>query len=331
MQKTETIYVSIIIPVYNVKTYIRACVDSILSCIQNYSCEVVLIDDGSTDGSSQICDELSRFPCVRCTHQANAGISAARNLGLRIAKGEYVAFVDGDDYVDQLFLSTLIDSYRGRRADIVVGSYAAVFDDGRTQAMVLPGKKSGGEISVEEVYEVLHSPSSGIFLCAWNKLFRKSLFGDDPFPVGRIVEDAATIPMIYEKARCVVYDPEITYYYRQRAGSIMSEKRPLFWYSLFRSCFSLSEFYAERLYYRYSSLNLWDSFIGLSLHKKWPENRKKEYKKWRAVFRSFGKVSSTKGLGFAKRFILFSFVFASINLYPLIVFLRRNHAAKKIL
>ena len=123
---------SIIIPVYNVEKYLRKCVESLIK--QDYnSYELILVDDGSTDNSPQICDEYVRaFEIgdlkleIKCIHQANAGLSAARNAGLRVAKGEYVCFVDSDDYWEENVLGGLMEQVERENLDVLRFNYQNV-------------------------------------------------------------------------------------------------------------------------------------------------------------------------------------------------------------
>lgn len=111
--------ISIIVPVYNVERYIERCVESI--CQQTYTnTEIILVDDGSTDSSGKICDEIAvKDPRIRVIHQQNSGLSAARNAGLAVAKGEYIAFVDSDDYIAQEMYSVMIENMEKYDLDII--------------------------------------------------------------------------------------------------------------------------------------------------------------------------------------------------------------------
>ena len=141
--------ISVIVPVYNVEKYLRTCVDSIL--VQSYSAlEVILIDDGSTDGSPQICDQYAQQdPRIQVIHQKNAGLSAARNAGIDICRGEYLTFIDSDDFIHERFVELLLNACLSNNADIAVGDLERVPEDSvlvsysnvppRTQFAALPG------------------------------------------------------------------------------------------------------------------------------------------------------------------------------------------------
>ena len=130
--------ISIIVPVYNSEKYLDACIDSILS--QSFrDFELILVDDGSKDSSAQICDEYaSQDTRVRVIHKANGGVSAARNDGLDIAKGEYITFIDSDDWVEREYLETL-SNYRDY--DIVFFSPRVIYEDGYTSDFKFEAKE----------------------------------------------------------------------------------------------------------------------------------------------------------------------------------------------
>lgn len=122
--------ISIIIPVYNVEKYLRRCIDSILS--QTYTdFEAILVDDGSTDESGKICDEYAlKDSRIKVIHKKNGGVSAARNSGLDVAVGEYVAFCDSDDYLSADYLEVIFNSLKENNADCVVCNYTKVLENG---------------------------------------------------------------------------------------------------------------------------------------------------------------------------------------------------------
>lgn len=168
--------VSIIIPVYNCAKYLRKCVDSVLSQTMK-DIEVILVDDGSTDGSGEICDQYTSEGVI-VTHQENRGPSAARNAGLDLATGEYVAFVDGDDYVD---VSTYEEMYAiGREwdVDVVVCNYA-IEEDGKRTAKPGPCLPEGRLIENKELRRLLIGEKNETILWfAVKSIFRRKLLLD---------------------------------------------------------------------------------------------------------------------------------------------------------
>ena len=165
--------ISIIIPVYNAENYLRRCIDSVLS--QSFTdFELILVDDGSKDKSPQICDEYaSQDTRVRVIHKANGGVSAARNDGLDIAKGEYVTFIDSDDWVEREYLETL-SNYRDY--DIVFFSHRMIYEDGYTSKYKFEAKE-GDKQNIWEIVASLRKNAAGLnfYGYTWNKMFCRDI------------------------------------------------------------------------------------------------------------------------------------------------------------
>ena len=165
--------ISIIIPVYNAEKYLRRCIDSVLS--QSFTdFELILVDDGSKDKSPQICDEYaSQDTRVRVIHKANGGVSAARNDGLDIAKGEYITFIDSDDWVERDYLSTL-SNYRDY--DIVFFSHRLIYEDGYISEFLFEAKE-GDKQNIWEIVASLrkNAVGSNFYGYTWNKMFRRDI------------------------------------------------------------------------------------------------------------------------------------------------------------
>lgn len=203
--------VSVIVPVYRVEEYLPACVDSILA--QTYdNLEILLIDDGSPDGCGALCDAYAKSDGrVRVLHQPNGGLSAARNAGLALARGETISFIDGDDTVSPVFIEALL----GAGADIAQCGFCT---DARLLGQSVPDfqLRTGREASLE-----LQSDATGAFTVAWNKLYRRTLFDGLRFPAGRLHEDEfVTYRALWRAERCAIAN-EPLYHYRRRPDSIM--------------------------------------------------------------------------------------------------------------
>lgn len=196
---------SIIVPVYRVEDLLDRCLESIVG--QTFSdFEVIVVDDGSPDGSPQKCDEWARRDDrLRVIHKTNGGLSDARNRGIEAARGEFITFVDSDDFLDA-------DTYRqvmplADDADIVEYSFYRFYGSGKQQRVVL---------RQQAFSDMRHYwlASNGYEHCyAWNKVFRRRLFDDVRFPVGRVFEDVAVMPLLLRRARSIVTTTAGLYYY----------------------------------------------------------------------------------------------------------------------
>ena len=207
--------VSIIVPVYQVEPYLADCLDSLLA--QTYSnLEIILVDDGSTDGSGKLCDAYAeRDGRVRVIHQKNAGLSAARNAGLVIARGDYYAFVDSDDVVSPFFVETLL----GLDADIAQCGFSTEEEGLAPDDQCLPD--SVERLSGRDACEALARDRTGSYTVVWNKLFRRRVFDDLRFPQGKQHEDEFVSWQAFWSASRVAITEAPLYFYRQRPESIM--------------------------------------------------------------------------------------------------------------
>lgn len=165
--------ISIIVPVYNAEKYLRRCIDSIISqSFTNF--ELILVDDGSSDHSPQICDEYaSRNNRIKLIHKKNAGVSAARNDGLDIAQGEFITFVDSDDWVNEDYLSTLLQY---KQYDIVFFSHRLIFEDGYSSEFRFEDRE-GVSNAIWDIVADLKKNSTkwNFFGYTWNKMFRNQI------------------------------------------------------------------------------------------------------------------------------------------------------------
>lgn len=210
--------ISVIVPVYKVEPYLHRCADSILA--QTFKkFELILVDDGSPDNCPQICDEYSeKDNRVKVIHKANGGLGSARNAGLDIAVGEYLAFVDSDDYIGPTMLEKMLNSLEGENADICICGFqrfGELNSNVKTTAFA-----EYTVISGEEALGGLFSNNYILFTIACNKLLKRQLFNTLRFPEGKLYEDGyAAFRYLYE-AKKVVCLKESFYFYRIRQGSI---------------------------------------------------------------------------------------------------------------
>lgn len=207
--------ISVIVPVYNVAGYLPQCVDSILS--QDYGdLEIILIDDGSTDTSGELCDRYAALDSrVRVIHQKNGGAAAAKNAGLRLATGEYLAFADSDDYLEPGAYGFLMKALLETGADAAQGSFREVYRNRAEEQRI-------SEETLEGYDYLLRFPKD--FSCAllWNKLYRRALFDGVFFEEGHKIDDEYFTYQGFLQPRKVVRADRIVYNYRKRASSVMS-------------------------------------------------------------------------------------------------------------
>lgn len=259
--------ISIIVPVYNVEKYLRECLDSIVK--QTYkNIEVILVDDGSTDGSGDICEEYARFDeRIRIIHQENQGVSIARNNGITAANGEYVMFVDSDDWIEPDYCSIPYKHAKEYGADIVIFRHR---DVGGENAVNLE-KRTPGILSKDQAVWMVYHLCGAI---VWDKLYRKELLDGIRFPASRYYEDCIFIPSVLIKAQCICYTDEILYNYRKREGSITTKKTEKYacdFYEMHEAEAVLLEngcYYEEAIFVRNTSF--WHYLVAFG--KKKPEN-----------------------------------------------------------
>lgn len=211
--------VSIIIPIFNVEAYLSKCISSISE--QTYkNLEIILVDDGSTDKSYEICEEWARVDHrIVVIHKKNGGLSDARNAGLNKAKGEYVSFIDSDDFIHPKMIQILLTACIEYASEIAICGYKDVIDDNPTMGIENCAKYT--TFSSEEAFDGFLENRDGNFVVAWNKLYSKNLFNDLRYPKGKIHEDCFTTYRLLLRAKKVVYVDKILYFYRYRPGSIM--------------------------------------------------------------------------------------------------------------
>jgi len=206
--------ISIIIPAYNVAPYLQEAVESAVT--QTYkNLEIILIDDGSTDGTGEICDEYSFDHRITIIHQMHRGVSNARNVGLEHATGEYIAFLDADDAYHPDFIKYMLDSIEN--ADVSVCRFARYKRTLNTKGEPAPIAKAG----CYDRTKALHAHLYGLISTAtWDKLYRKELWKNVRFPDGHVWEDIDVVYRILDRCKCVKVVDRILYFYRVRSGNI---------------------------------------------------------------------------------------------------------------
>jgi glycosyltransferase len=222
--------ISVIVPIYKVESYLHRCVDSILEQTYQYL-EIILVDDGSPDNCPTICDEYSKKDeRVRVIHKKNGGLSDARNAGMLAATGEYLMFVDSDDWLEKDAVTLLYQLLVEHNAQIAIGGMQRVED----QTNIILQSEFNGEKNVESMTKTQAMKTFFQNGCAaWGRLYHRSVHSGIKFPVGEINEDEAIVLSLLDRCSVVVQTNEIVYNYRCRAESIttsaFSEKK-LAWY-----------------------------------------------------------------------------------------------------
>ena len=214
--------VSVIVPVYNVENYLRECIDSIVA--QTYrNIEVILIDDGSNDSSGEICDEYAdKDNRVKVIHKENGGVSAARNTGLDVAKGEWISYVDSDDYIEDTMLETLICLAKENDVELAMCSFKDISEcENVTQENDIRIFSKDELIYNYVVRNTDYCITEGI----WDRIYKRALVDGLRFKNDRINEDILYTMEVFTRAHKAVYTSEKLYNYRAgREGNITGRR-----------------------------------------------------------------------------------------------------------
>lgn len=214
--------ISVVIPIYQVKEYLEQCLESVIG--QTYkNLEIILVDDGSTDGSGDLCDKFAnKDNRIRVIHKENGGLSSARNVGIDVSKGEYISFIDSDDWIDERYIEELYRLCVDNDCDIAqcvhwdIWSEVNIHADKLTKAFVFSPRELAYAFDSLELWQTI---------LAWNKLYKIELFEEIRYPEGRIHEDEYTSYKLTWKANKIAVTYSKLYYYRRcRANSIKTAK-----------------------------------------------------------------------------------------------------------
>ena len=229
--------ISIIIPVYNIERYIEKC---IISCIeQTYkNIEIIIVNDGSKDKSRKICEEYAKKDNrIKLINKENGGLSDARNVGTENAKGDYILYIDGDDYIEKTACEELIDVVKNTKADLICFNANNILENGKlvnNEAYYRYSntknieKISSKQALIDNIYR------KSVRYEAWSKLYDINLARKIKFPKGMLAEDFATFyKYILEAKNIVLYDRCLYYYVNRESGSIMSDKNIKLYYDIF--------------------------------------------------------------------------------------------------
>ncbi len=209
--------ISVIVPVYNVEEYLKRCLDSIIN--QTYkNLEIILINDGSTDNSGMICDEYKKIDHrIKVIHKKNEGQSKTRNRGIDIAKGEYISFIDSDDFIHKDFYKELMNLIEKNESTLAICGYQTFTKEEEIKQTTtikrtkLTNSEALGCLFDKQTYKIEN------YLC--NKLYHKDLFNEIRMPVNDIYEDISIMYKLFDKAKNISFVSKDMYYYFQRANS----------------------------------------------------------------------------------------------------------------
>lgn len=259
--------ISVIVPIYNVKNYLEKCVKTILD--QDYkNLEIILVDDGSTDGSSELCDLLlEKDERIKVLHKANGGLSDARNYGFSHSNGKYIMFIDSDDYIHNEMVTKLYNSLISNNADLAICNYDFVDESGN---LVKENKNivKNEVFNREDGYRKISESDNYYYVTAWNKLYKRDILASDTFPKGRIHEDEFSVHHIFSKCNKIVSISDVLYYYVQRNNSIMHSNWTIKKLDGYLAKMDRYHFFIKRGYkkYAFQALRGAYSFVYLTLN-----------------------------------------------------------------
>ena len=210
--------ISVIIPIYKVEEFLDKCISSVVNQTY-YNLEIILVDDGSPDNCPQMCDVwASRDNRINVIHKPNGGLSDARNAGIQIAKGDFIAFVDSDDWIAPNMYQMMVDAMEKENADICACGIVVSYPESE-KVLNIPEVVGDSKMILELIYNDTQYP-----VAAWNKLYRRECWENFRFPNGKICEDTFTTYLLVDHAKKIVQISEPLYYYRIRSNSIMTSE-----------------------------------------------------------------------------------------------------------
>lgn len=246
------VLLSVIVPVYNIEDCLERCVNSIRSQTER-NLEILLVDDGSTDGSGALCDRLAKEDRrIRVFHKENGGSSSARNLGIERARGEWLGFVDSDDWIDPEMYALLLQEAAGRGADIAQASRDEIDEDGNRRPDVCAPPEAVTFCPAEDFLRELLLHRGDCSFCT--KLVRRSLFDGKRFPEGRLNEDFRLLVEMLSEGAGVCILPQQMYHVFYRLGSNTRKKDPDDFSRVFLDIVDNADFVEELVGRRYPQL-----------------------------------------------------------------------------
>lgn len=315
---------SVVIPVYNVEKYLDKCVESIVN--QTFKdLEIILVDDGSTDESGKMCDEWTEKDTrIKAIHKINGGLSSARNAGIKQAKGEYISFIDSDDFVELDMYATMIEALDRTGKDIAsCGRIVDLWGEREKREFSLKSERIfSKEEAIEEVLLLRY-----IDVSACDKVYRCTLFKQIMYPEGKISEDAAVIFEILDASNGVVHVGKTFYHYIYRKNSISKSQYSHKYYDAYVNCQKTREYIGENYPELMVQCNIYCTQVCGSLLQSMGENRsiienyKNDYTSYKTMFNEgFWKLLKTKGID---RKLKVKLTFVYFNAYGLFLKLKK--------
>lgn len=208
--------ISVVVPIYKVEKYLNECINSLVN--QTYdNLEIILVDDGSPDNCPIICDEWAeKDDRIIVIHKPNGGLSDARNCGIKKATGEFITFVDSDDYVELNAYEIAIENLINQNADVFVFGRYYLYGNKKEK-----DNKMKVNITMNNIEALDKMNTFNYFdVAAWDKVYKRNLFDDLEYPIGKLSEDWYTTYKVIDRAKKIIYNSTPLYVYRQRANSI---------------------------------------------------------------------------------------------------------------
>lgn len=271
--------ISIIVPIYNVEKYLSKCVRSLIGQTLT-DLEIILIDDGSTDSSGKLCDELaSTDKRIRVLHKNNGGVSSARNLGLDIAKGEYIGFVDPDDWCETEMYERMYAAAKANDCDLVISGYFVDHDNevfNRKEETEVEGIVTG----YEALYQCLRGQGHGCFTAVWNKLIRRDCIGNIRFNMNyRISEDEVFLCEVTEKIEKAFIIKSPYYHWYQSDGSAIRSDTGFLekWESSYSAKVMIPDLVSDEMCRRLARANIYATLFSVVWNLLYSDEKEKGY------------------------------------------------------
>ncbi len=297
--------VSVIVPVYKVEKYLDRCIRSILN--QTYkNLEIILVDDGSPDSCPKLCDEYARQDKrVVVIHKENGGLSEARNFGLDIATGDYITFIDSDDYVSLSFIETLLNISKKYNAEIVSCGIQRFKDNVKEEKQEIKITTYSQKESLLNTFRT----NDYEFIVAWGKLYKKQLFNDLRYEVGKIHEDEFICHRLFNKIKKFVVTSEKLYFYFENPISITGVGYKLKRINYLQALEDRVCFFKEKHKDLYEDIALFFAYKCIDLYFEIPKDfpqKKLAQKLTKVMFKKAKKAVKGIKTSSKKRFLIFS-------------------------